>query len=160
MVDFRAFETADVERFDCRMAELAGLDDWRGMILKAAGAGPAWTGWHAARPLGCGGLALAWRGRAQAWCVLAPDIPRTAWPAIHRAVARRLAQAAEVFELRRIEAEAMFGYPPAARWLRLLGFEAEGVMRNYGPHGEDFLRFARVPSDPRAPDGATDQGTA
>ena len=148
MVEFRAFDSEDVDRFDSPMAELAGVPDWRGMVRQAAWSGPAWTGWHDGeggwRPLGCGGLALAWAGRAQAWCVLAPDIPRTVWPAIHRAVAMRLDQAAQVFELRRIEAEAMLGFLPAARWLRLLGFEAEGVMRNYGPRGEDFLRFARV----------------
>lgn len=44
----------------------------------------------------------------------------------------------------RIEATVEKGFLPGCRWLDLLGFEFEGVMRKYGPDGKDHLRYARI----------------
>lgn len=143
MVEVREFRDEDLDLFSPSMTELVAVNDWRGMLRGAALFGPAWTMLLNGRVIGCAGLAMAWPGRAQAWCVLAPDIPKMAWLGIHRVVAARLAQT-PALGLRRIEADALYGFPPAARWLEMLGFEREGLARAYGPGGEDFLRFARV----------------
>lgn len=145
------FAPEDLEQLELTEAALAvlGRDEWRPMLRAAAAAGPAWTGRLEDRVIGVAGIALHWRGRAAAWCMLGRDIPKAAWLSIHRAVAARLAQA-DALGVRRIEAETQFGYPPGVRWLLMLGFECEGAMRQYGPNGEDFLRFARILPEARA----------
>jgi len=142
MVEIRGFHPADVDAFEPVGYGLSDMD-WRTMIRMAARSGPAWTGELDGRIIGCAGLGLLWQGRAQTWCVLAPNIPKRAWIGIHRAVAVRLAQMGAL-NIWRIEADALFGYLPGARWLRMLGFEQEGLARAYGPDRQDYLRFARV----------------
>jgi RimJ/RimL family protein N-acetyltransferase len=85
-----------------------------------------------------------WAGRAEAWAFIAGDVPRRAWPALHRAVMRTLDSVAAELGLRRIEASCAHGWPPGRRWLLLLGFEEEGLARCYAPDGRDFWRFARI----------------
>ena len=46
--------------------------------------------------------------------------------------------------VRRLEADTALGFGSGSRWLRMLGFEDEGVSRAFGPDGADFRRFARV----------------
>lgn len=146
MVDITAFDPADAGLIvpqAQQLAEMAVLPDWRAMVCNAARSGPAWTGRLDGRVIGCAGIALSWRGRAHAWCVLADAIPAPAWIGIHRAVKSRLAQM-PALDVWRIEAEAASGFHAGRRWLRLLGFEYEGRARGYGPGGEDFDRYARV----------------
>lgn len=123
--------------------EAVGVADWRAMAACAASQGPAWTGRLGGRVIGCAGVALLWPGRAHAWCWLACDIPITAWPAIHRAVMRRLAQL-PALGIRRLEAEAAFDFRAGNRWLRMLGFQDEGLARAFSPCGRDFVRYARI----------------
>jgi hypothetical protein len=47
-------------------------------------------------------------------------------------------------DFRRVEATGRVGFDAAHRWFSLLGFDAEGVMRGYGPDGADHVRYARV----------------
>jgi hypothetical protein len=49
-----------------------------------------------------------------------------------------------VLGVHRVEASTAVGWLPGRRWLEMLGFECEGVMRAYGPDRRDFFRFARV----------------
>ena len=146
MLDIRPFQPGDVDALELQhqqLAEFVTIADWRGMIREGARRGPAWTGWLDGRVIGVAGITLHWQGRAQAWCALAPGIPKPVWVGIHRAVATRLAQLRELGVVR-LEAETMRGFLAGDRWLRMLGFEYEGTMRCYGPGGEDFGRYARV----------------
>jgi hypothetical protein len=147
MLDVRPFQAGDealLQPQHQQALEMVSIGDWRVMVRDAASHGPAWTGWQGDQVVGCAGVTLRWHGRAHAWCVLAPGIPKSAWIGIHRAVLTRLPQLRTELELIRLEAEAMRGFLAGDRWLRMLGFEFEGVMRCYGPGGEDFGRYALV----------------
>ena len=136
MIEFRAFEPSDLAALNLQpqqAMEMGALPGWRELGDMLHGAGPAWTG-------RIGGAAI---GRAEAWCFLSDGIPRRAWTALHRAVAARVPQLAAL-GVHRVEASTAVGWPPGRRWLELLGFDCEGVMRAYGPDRRDFLRFARV----------------
>lgn len=146
MVEITAFRRSDLSAFDLRAhpaAAMLGVEEWRRMAGQAATAGPAWTGRHAGRVIGCAGVALIWPGRAAAWCLLAADIPTLAWIGIHRAVARRLAHL-PALGVRRVEADVLDEFAPGHRWARMLGFSYEGRMRAYGPTGLDYHRYART----------------
>jgi hypothetical protein len=141
--DFQPTDADDIQPQPQQALELSAIADWRAMIRTAASTGPAWTGRTHGRIIGCAGFSLRWTGRAHAWCVLADAIPQSAWIGIHRAVVVRMAQM-QALGVWRIEAEAAWQFFPGNRWLRLLGFEYEGLARGFGPGGEDFNRYARV----------------
>lgn len=146
MVEIRPFEPADIDGLRLQgqqLGEMAGLPHWQAMAREAASAGPAWTGRHDGRVIGCAGLAIPWRGRAMTWCLLGRDIPPRAWTGIHRAVRHRLAQLPAI-GVRRVEAETALGWAPAERWMILLGFEPEAVAPCYGPDGRDFVRWRKL----------------
>ena len=109
----------------------------------AAEAGPAWTALVGGEPAACAGVAPLWPGVAEAWSFAGAAIGREAL-AFHRAVARGLADAERDLRLHRVQAACRADHVRGRRWLALLGFEEEGLMRRYGPEGRCFVRFARV----------------
>jgi hypothetical protein len=144
-VRIRPFRPEDVDavRPLAVTASERAFPNWRAQVLMAAEAGPAWTAEIDGVPIGYAGMGVAWRGRAQAWCILGDAIPKRAWVALGGAVQSRMAQM-RALGVWRIEAEVLHGYLPGHRWVRMLGFAHEGVARAYGPDGHDFHRYALV----------------
>lgn len=143
MIEVRDFRPEDVDGLEppeVHVRSLEAIGDWRKMIRTSAATGPCWTALHEGRVLGVAGLGVHWEGRAEAWCLLAREVPTRLWPAIHRAALRGI----EAAGFRRVEATAKQGFEPAGKWLRMLGFVPEGVMPAYGPDGADHMRWARV----------------
>jgi hypothetical protein len=109
-----------------------------GYLEKLAEAGPASTAVIGERVLACAGVAyLGWIGTL--WAFVAQDAGAH-FISLHREIRRCLMES----PVRRIEATVEADFEPGIRWLRLLNFENEGLMRAYGPHGEDHYRFARI----------------
>lgn len=46
--------------------------------------------------------------------------------------------------LTRVQATIRADFPTAEKWIKICGFEKEGVMRGWGPDGEDHILFAKV----------------
>ena len=44
----------------------------------------------------------------------------------------------------RLQADSRFDHTDAHRWLRLLGFRQESVMKSYGKNGADYIRFVAL----------------
>lgn len=101
--------------------------------------GPAASAVADGRIIACAGVAQIGFGMGTLWAFLAANSGRH-FIRLDRCVRRLL----EVPKLRRIEASADASFAPACRWLELLGFSGEGVMRMYGPNGEDCVRYART----------------
>lgn len=36
------------------------------------------------------------------------------------------------------------GFPFLVKWIELLGFEREGILRKFGPEGDDYFMYARL----------------
>lgn len=49
-----------------------------------------------------------------------------------------------VLKTRRTQVTIRAGYPFLIKWIELLGFEREGLMRKFGPEGDDYYLYARV----------------
>lgn len=47
-------------------------------------------------------------------------------------------------ELSRVHATIRADFPNAEKWIKIVGFEKEGLMRCYGPDKEDHFLFAKV----------------
>lgn len=147
MIDLAPFEPADLAEIQLQpqqAAEMEGMGGWQALGAAVMQAGPAWTARHCGRIVGCGGVGVMWRGRAEAWAFVAGGVPRQIWPALHRVVMRTLRTTEQELGLRRIEASCADGWPPGRRWLEMLGFGEPHLARCYAPDGRDFWRMARI----------------
>jgi len=108
-----------------------------GQALKDSG--PAFTGIHEDRILGCAGVVKQWENRAVAWALLSGDIGND-FVRIHRAVKRFL----DMTEFNRIEAHVDANFEQAHRWIQMLGFTQEGYMKEFNPNGADACLYARL----------------
>jgi RimJ/RimL family protein N-acetyltransferase len=108
-------------------------------IAKLGSAGPALTAIHDSTILGCAGIGFMRRDCGVLWGMVSASAGAH-FVAIHRAVTRFI----QANPLVRLEATAESTFAPACRWLELLGFENEGLMRKYGPDGADYVRYARI----------------
>jgi hypothetical protein len=100
----------------------------------------SWTASDDGAPIACGGTIEQWKGRHQAWMFMTT---RTAphMLTITRAVKRQLAATPG-----RVEMTVRADFPQGHRWARMLGFQREfpGVLKQYGPEGEDHVGYVRL----------------
>lgn len=142
MTGLDPFRPEDLVAF--RSAAVFGAETEAALIKRAAAslaAGPAWTLRRDGRVLGCGGVVLLWPGVGEAWSLSAAA--DGAALVMTRAVAAGLAAAEADHGLHRVQASVRRDNGRGRRWLAVLGFEEEGIMRAYGPDGADFVRVAR-----------------
>jgi hypothetical protein len=92
-----------------------------------------------AKVLGSCGIAMTGYTGAVLWGFVGTDCGKRMLQ-VHRAVKRFV----DAVQVRRIEATVLAGFKPGCRWMDLLGFEREGLMRCYGPDGADYYRYAKV----------------
>lgn len=107
-------------------------------LLNLKAMGPAFTGIIDGKPIGSAGIIRTGFGAGLLWAYLS-DCGH--FIRIHRSALRLL----DMFDdFRRIEATTECTFANGCRWLEMLGFEFEGVMRKYGPDGADHARYARL----------------
>jgi len=90
----------------------------------------------------CGGLLHMHEGVGEVWTVIGENFKQYSL-SITRHVITFLHNA-EALGYRRLQTTVASGFPEAARWAGLLGFESEGLMRKYTPAGEDCFMYARI----------------
>ena len=107
-------------------------------------AGGAFSAVEAGRIVGCAGIVPLWPGVGHAWAVLS-DTALAHPVALTRTVQRELARIEAEQNLRRVQATVAEDHVAGRRWLAWLGFEVEGLMRNYGHGGTgDFWLYGRA----------------
>lgn len=102
--------------------------------------GPSWAVRLDGKLVALGGHTPLWEGRTVLWGYLGADCGR-ALPAMTRRVLAEVESLAVEFP--RIEAYAERHHEQGNRWLRLLGFRKEGVMRKFA-NGRDYVLYARI----------------
>ena len=108
-------------------------------LAQLSGYGPTLTALADGRPIACAGIASPGFGIGTLWAVVAKDAGPH-FVALDRCVRRFLS----IPKLRRIEATSEVSFAQGCRWLELLGFQSEGILRKYGPKGEDHMRYSRT----------------
>jgi hypothetical protein len=93
------------------------------------------TLFHEERVMACFGVCPMWLGVARAWAMISQEARQRCPKTLYSEVKRHLAIVEERDDLTRIEATVRYGHPSAHSWIRHLGFEREGLMRNYGMGG-------------------------
>ncbi len=94
--------------------------------------------------LGCAGLIPQWKGRSIAWAWLSNKITHQDMVWIHRQVTDFLDKAQISPDYKRIEASVHEPFKAAHRWVTMLGFKSEGLMKNFDPAGEDCRMYSRI----------------
>lgn len=109
-----------------------------GWAENVAKSGRCWTALVSGQPVACGGFQECWEGRAAVWAILSDQ----AGPWMLQ-ITRAVRKALDAHPAERIEAHALVGFNPAARWLELLGFEPETILRKFH-QGRDYQSFVRL----------------
>ncbi len=103
-------------------------------------AGPAWHVRRGGKLVALCGCTPIWEGRLVMWAYLGVD-SGPSMVTMTRKVRAKLDELA--LEFPRIEAYASRNYAPASRWLVMLGFRREGLMRKFA-NGRDYFMYART----------------
>lgn len=101
--------------------------------------GTSWTVWTGTEIIFCGGIMPIWPGRAYAWSILT-ERAGLHFVGLHRIVRTYLNESS----VKRIEVHVDADFLPGHRWVRLLGFNYEGIMRSFNPDGTDAVLYARI----------------
>lgn len=93
------------------------------------------------RVLGCGGLAVLSKNRAQAWALVHKDAGRTLFGAT-----KIVKQYLDSKPYLRIETPVKTSFDAAHRWAKMLGFKNEtpNGMQKWGDDGENYSSYARI----------------
>lgn len=91
----------------------------------------------------CAGVSMFWEGVGQLWMrtgELAEQYPH----ALAKRAKNFVRSTEECLRLKRLQAVVLVENEVARRFICWLGFQAEGLLRNYGPEGADYIMFAKV----------------
>ena len=99
---------------------------------------------HDREVIGCAGLIPQWKGRAIAWAWLSKNITNRDMVWIHMQVKNLFDRLQTDPDYKRIECSVSEPFTAAHRWVTMLGFKSEGIMKCYDPMGEDCRLYARI----------------
>ena len=105
--------------------------------------GMSFTGLVNNKPIAAGGVFHLWDGVAEGWVLATKDIYK--YPVF---CAKHIKQRTEIIlqanKIKRLQTSVKANCDMALRFAKWLGLKEEGLMKNYGPDGSDFIRFARI----------------
>lgn len=90
----------------------------------------------------CGGVALYWTGRGEAWAMVSPKAKKHAL-SLTKAVKKFI----EECPVSRIEAAAQWNQKRDCKWIEAIGFQKTHFAAKYLPGGKDAQVYARVNLD-------------
>ncbi len=94
-------------------------------------------------PLAIIGWYFISKGVVQIWAFLSDAITPVK-KSFHKEVLSLLRWAFDSHPVQRIQISVVYGYTTGWKWARSLGFSCEGIMKKYGPSGNDYWLFART----------------
>lgn len=139
MISAAPFEPQHLTSMQVQPAQAANIHLIRPEHLEFMARAGAWSGMVGGHAVVCGGVIVNGLGIGQLWSYLSPEAARYMIP-ITRFGFRLLA----ITSTRRIEATARVDFGAGCRWLAMLGFQQEGVMRRFDPDGSDHYLYSRV----------------
>ena len=116
------------------------IDSWFTALQRG---GPAYCGIIDGRPVVAFGFVSFWQGQAECWMIADECLPQYT-RVFHRAVLRGLPWLFIQMQLNRLQMTIHSSNTLAERWSLALGFDFEGVLRNYGPDGSDYLMMSVI----------------
>jgi hypothetical protein len=109
-------------------------------LFRLAAGGPSWAVRLDGRLVAIGGHTPVWPGRTILWGYLGANCG-PALPVMTKEIRRQIGDMRVEFP--RMEAYAERHHAEGHRWLKLLGFKQEGLMRKFY-NGRDYVLYAKV----------------
>ena len=105
--------------------------------------GMSFTGMLNNKPIAAGGVFPLWDGVAEGWVLATEEINR--YPiTFSKVIKLRCDMLLKNNSIKRFQTSVKADCDVAIRFAKFLGLKEEGLMKNYGPDGADFYRFARI----------------
>lgn len=140
------FQGKHLQRLRLREPELswsATDPDFLSYIESVAEPGASWTGMYRGEPRVCFGIRTVYKSVGEAWLIADKEVGRHALSLV-RGGRKIFADFLGEGAFHRIQIGVMADNDTALRFARGLGFEVEGVMRNYGSPGASCVLMARI----------------
>jgi RimJ/RimL family protein N-acetyltransferase len=137
IVPFQASHLYDLSLQESQLGFSNYFDEKYGAALRRGG--PCFSGFDGDQMIGCAGIIHQWDNRAIAWALLSQDCGKC-FVKIHKAVRNFL----DMADYNRIEAYVDADFEQGHRWVEMLKFEQEGLMRQFNPDGRDAYMYARL----------------
>jgi RimJ/RimL family protein N-acetyltransferase len=137
----RPWKLGDTEKIMLQPAQeyLSNFDSLSIDLTDLSDQGLVWVGEVEGEIVAIAGIMPQWENRAIAWAFISKSAGKH-FSKIHKAVKRFLDQC----DCKRIEATVDVDFHEGSRWIEMLGFEYEGLMRAYRPDGADMFLYAKV----------------
>lgn len=105
---------------------------------------PAYTAFYDGKPIGAGGVIIAWKGVGEAWSITLPGAAqcRREYLAWAREGLRHIIDANK---LHRVQCSVLEDYTAGRRWAVALGFKPECWLKFSGPNKEHSIQFVMFP---------------
>jgi hypothetical protein len=94
--------------------------------------------------LACGGFIWKWKGVVDGWVLLSERVGPDGLLWLHRNVLKMNEGLYKKYGKLRIQTTVREDFRAGHRWAKMLGFEPEGLMRQYDPDGKDHRLYARI----------------
>jgi RimJ/RimL family protein N-acetyltransferase len=94
--------------------------------------------------VGMGGVFPLWAGVAEAWTLLSEDVKKDHGFWLHKTVRSWLKDQAKDCGFHRIQINVDASDDRALKWAKVLGFDHEGIMRQYAFNKVDMVRMAML----------------
>lgn len=137
-----AYQVLDknVKDFDLQLSK---LKDWESWTKEWETAGPSYSLFVDDKIIGCGGVILFGYNRGECWMLVSSEIKKYK-KTVFKAVKEHLDLIVKTNNLRRLQTVVVADYEDGKKFIERLGFKPEGLLKKYGPNGEDFLMYART----------------
>lgn len=117
--------------------------EFEAVARELGNSGPAYTILIDRKIVFCGGVSLLGYGRGEVWLVFSTELYRHV-KTVYRVMKMLLSIVVEQFRLTRLQTVVKCDIEAGTRFVEHFGFEREGLLRAYGPNGEDFYIYGRV----------------
>ena len=105
--------------------------------------GMSFTAFASNKPIAAGGIYLPWENVAEGWDMATHEV----WNyklAIARHFKKKTDVLIETNNIKRLQTSVKADFWHGQKFAKWMGFEREGLMKNYGPDGSDYIRYARI----------------
>jgi hypothetical protein len=143
IVDFRPNHAQTIELKEREKYYESLVPDYRGYVVQTAQPGMSWTGISRGKVVACFGVRNVWPGVGEAWMLPGTAIDRHAISLV-RGARVIFSDLIKNQGFSRVHIVVDSANDSALRFAKAIGFEVEGIMRNFGPDGSNYYMMARI----------------
>ena len=143
IVPFRPSHADKIELNDRELYYEGLVPNYRGYIAQMAEPGLSWAGVYNEQVVVCFGVRTVWPGVGDAWLLSSPSVSAHALSVV-RSARMIFADIFKTEAFSRVHISVDSANDSAFKFAKALGFEVEGIMRQFGPDGSNYYMMARI----------------